>query len=230
MDRTTFITNDGSTTIVISSTKQYFHSIHGAIQESMHVFIEGGLLPLLRSGHQVNIFELGFGTGLNALLTLINTQQYPQPIHYTAVEAFPLENSLVEELNYCEILKRADMKRAFLQMHESSWNEEVILSPLFTLKKIKSSLLEYSTSELFNLIYFDAFAPDEQPELWTIEVFKRMFNMLVPGGILVTYSAKGSVRRSMQAVGFKVEKLPGATGKREMLRAIKGNIARMKQG
>lgn len=221
MDRATFITNDGSTTIAISSTNQYFHSTHGAVQESMHVFIEAGLLPLLGTGQKAFVFEMGFGTGLNALLTLINSQRYSQSIHYTTLELFPLEDSLVRELNYCEILGRPEMESLILKMHEPVWNEEVILSPLFTLKKIKCSLLEFSSAPLFNLIYFDAFAPDEQPELWTTEVFGKMYNMLLPGGILVTYSAKGSVRRSMQAVGFTVEKLAGAAGKREMLRASK---------
>lgn len=221
MDRTTFITGDGSTTIAIASTNQYFHSTHGAVQESMHVFIEAGLQPMIGARQQIHIFEMGFGTGLNALLTLIKCQQQQQPIYYTAVEAYPLEDALVQQLNYCDKLGRVDLASVFLNMHASAWNEEVVISSLFTLKKIRSSLLKYPSTQHFNLIYFDAFAPDEQPELWTTVVFEKMFNMLLPGGILVTYSAKGSVRRSMQAVGFKVERLPGAEGKREMLRAVK---------
>jgi tRNA U34 5-methylaminomethyl-2-thiouridine-forming methyltransferase MnmC len=187
----------------------------------MHVFIEAGLLPLVKSKQQIFIFEMGFGTGLNAFLTLLNSLQQQQSIYYTAIELFPLENLLVQQLNYCEVLGRPDMENVFHKMHESAWNEEVIFSPLFTFKKVKCSLLDYSSTQQFDLIYFDAFAPDEQPELWTTEVFEKMFNMLLPVGILVTYSAKGSVRRAMQGVGFTIEKLPGAAGKREMLKAIK---------
>jgi tRNA U34 5-methylaminomethyl-2-thiouridine-forming methyltransferase MnmC len=187
----------------------------------MHVFIEAGLQPLLESGQQISIFEMGFGTGLNALLTLLESQRQHRSIYYTAIEAYPLENSLVQQLNYCELLKRPETQYIFNQMHESSWEEEISLSPDFTLNKQKCSLTEYAGPQQFNLIYFDAFAPDEQPELWTTEIFEMMFKLLLPMGILVTYSSKGSVRRSMQTAGFIVEKVPGAAGKREMLRAAK---------
>lgn len=220
-EREIIITADGSVTIAIPQLHVTYHSKHGAIQESMHVFIEAGLKPLLHQQETINLFEMGFGTGLNALLSLIEAEKHQQKINYQAVEAFPLEKEIVGGLNYCEQLHQPQLKPLFEQLHASPWNQSIDLTPWFTLQKDHTTLFNLSTAQLFNLIYYDAFAPNAQPELWTVDAFTQLFNMLTAGGILVTYCSKGDVRRAMQAAGFTVEKIPGPPGKREMVRATK---------
>jgi len=197
-----------------------YHSIYGAIQESKHVFIEAGLKSLiLTEATRLNIFEVGFGTGLNALLTIIETEKLQREIYYETVEQYPLDNGEVKSLNYCKQLDRTDLQSLFEQLHTSEWEKKINITKGFCLKKTKTNVLNFETSGTFELIYFDAFAPNVQPELWTIEIFEKMFSILKPGGLLVTYCSKGDVRRAMQAAGFIVEKLPGPKGKREMIRA-----------
>lgn len=220
-EREIIITADGSVTIAIPQLHVTYHSKHGAIQESMHVFIEAGLKPLLHQQETINLFEMGFGTGLNALLSLIEAEKHQQKINYQAVEAFPLEKEIVGGLNYCEQLHQPQLKPLFEQLHASPWNQSINLTPWFTLQKDHTTLFNLSTAQLFNLIYYDAFAPNAQPELWTVDAFTQLFNMLTAGGILVTYCSKGDVRRAMQAAGFSIEKIPGPPGKREMVRARK---------
>lgn len=220
-EREIIITADGSVTIAIPQLHVTYHSKHGAIQESMHVFIEAGLKPLLNQQETINLFEMGFGTGLNALLTLIEAEKHQQKINYQTVEAFPLEKEIVAGLNYCEQLHQPQLKPLFEQLHASPWNQSINLTPWFTLQKDHTTLFNLSTAQLFNLIYYDAFAPNAQPELWTVDAFTQLFNMLTAGGILVTYCSKGDVRRAMQAAGFSIEKIPGPPGKREMVRARK---------
>lgn len=220
-EREIIITADGSVTIAIPQLNVTYHSKHGAIQESMHVFIEAGLKPLLNQQETINLFEMGFGTGLNALLTLIEAEKHQQKINYQTVEAFPLEKEIVAGLNYCEQLHQPQLKPLFEQLHASPWNQSINLTPWFTLQKDHTTLFNLSTAQLFNLIYYDAFAPNAQPELWTVDAFTQLFNMLTAGGILVTYCSKGDVRRAMQAAGFSIEKIPGPPGKREMVRARK---------
>lgn len=222
MQRNLVITADGSHTVELPALNVSYHSRHGAIRESMHVYLEAGLTHFLRKSPApgaCRIFEMGFGTGLNALLTVLDAEKLQQKICYTAVEAYPLEKSFTDQLNYCEQLSRPDLQPVFNQLHSAPWEEEIILTPFFTLKKIHADLNNFSPDQIFHLIYYDAFAPNAQPELWTEEIFKKLYQTLVPGGILVTYCSKGDVQRAMKAAGFRVEKLPGPPGKREMVRA-----------
>lgn len=222
MQRKLILTGDGSHTISMPELNVTYHSIHGAIQESKHVFIEAGLKSLLPvEGTALNVFEMGFGTGLNALLTIIESERLQRKIYYETVEQFPVDTGEVRSLNYCEQLDREDLQPIFEQLHSCEWEKKVNITENFGFNKSRTNLLNLETSETFELIYFDAFAPNTQPELWTNEIFEKMFAMLEPGGILVTYCSKGDVRRAMQAAGFIVEKLPGPRGKREMTRALR---------
>ena len=222
MQRKLILTGDGSHTISMPELNVTYHSIHGAIQESKHVFIEAGLKSLLPvEGTALNVFEMGFGTGLNALLTIIESERLQRKIYYETVEQFPVDNGEVRSLNYCEQLDREDLQPIFEQLHSCEWEKKVNITENFGFNKSRTNLLNLETSETFELIYFDAFAPNTQPELWTNEIFEKMFAMLEPGGILVTYCSKGDVRRAMQAAGFIVEKHPGPRGKREMIRALR---------
>ena len=214
-------TDDGSQTIAVPGLQVSYHSKHGAIQESMHVFINAGLKPLLNTKETIQIFEMGFGTGLNALLTLQQAIQKHQKIDYTAVELFPLEKSIYEQLDYTSQLNNTALQSYFMLMHHCKWGEYIDIHPFLTLYKSKISLVNFSTNQLFDIIYFDAFDPAAQSELWTQNIFEKLFSILLPGGILVTYSSKGSVRRAMQAADFLVEKLTGPVGKREIVRANK---------
>jgi tRNA U34 5-methylaminomethyl-2-thiouridine-forming methyltransferase MnmC len=201
-----------------------YHSTHGAIQESEHVFIQAGLNQALTVHSSVSILEMGFGTGLNALLTLIEAEAHKKAIHYTAIELYPLEAEQIGTLNYCGQLNRNDLQHNFATLHTSAWQTDIPITEYFTLYKSGTDLLKFEPSQAgqqFHLIYFDAFAPTAQPQLWTSAVFEKLFNLLSPGGLLVTYCSKGNVRRAMQAAGFRVEKLAGPPGKREMVRAWK---------
>lgn len=218
MQRMPIITKDGSHTISIPELGVTYHSHHGAVQESMHVFINAGLLV---SDTSTCILEMGFGTGLNALLTLIEAEKLQRLVHYTALELFPLQREEIIILNYCQQLNREYLNPFFQQLHACEWEKDIPITPHFTLHKKRKDLINFSTDQQINLIYFDAFAPAAQPELWTKEIFEKLFAMLESGGILVTYCSKGEVRRNMQAAGFTVEKIPGPPGKREMVRAIK---------
>lgn len=214
-------TADGSHTVSIPEMNVTYHSVHGAIQESRHVFIEAGLAYLsgrLEQPGILRIFEMGFGTGLNAFLTAIKATEAQTEIHYTAIETSPLFLEEVTTLNYTEVLGHRDL---FQQLHQSNWNDETVINEFFTIEKQRLSLLDFTTSNRFHLIYFDAFAPSAQPELWTKEIFEKLFAAMLPGGMLVTYCSKGDVRRAMMAAGFTVEKIPGPPGKREMVRAEK---------
>ncbi|MGZ5219014.1 MAG: tRNA (5-methylaminomethyl-2-thiouridine)(34)-methyltransferase MnmD [Chitinophagaceae bacterium] len=223
MLRQPIITKDGSNTISIPEMNVTYHSHHGAIQESMHVFINAGL-KYVSDTLQVSdtsIFEMGFGTGLNALLTLIEAEKVQRKIHYTTVELFPLQADEITLLNYCEQLHCKDLKPVFQQLHQCEWEKDFSITPFFTLRKIRIDFFTLSTYQPFHLIYYDAFAPSAQPQFWTKEVFEKLYNMLLPGGVLVTYCSKSDVRRAMQGAGFIVEKIQGPRGKREMVRARK---------
>lgn len=224
-----FENTDGSKTLFNPMLNETYHSRHGAIAEGLHVFIEAGLKAWInenRNTDLVRIFEMGFGTGLNALLTLQASMllESQVSIQYTSIESRPLTWDLVSALNYQDSFDEA-LAKTFENMHQVSWNQWQALSPQFTLKKIQTTLNAFRFEpKAFDLIYFDAFAPDRQPELWTQSVFEQLYETLDERGILVTYSAKGEVRRSMQAAGFNVERLPGPPYKRHMLRASKGGI------
>ncbi len=223
LERSIIITKDGSPTITVPELNVTYHSHHGAIQESMHVYIDAGLQYVSDTLNlaYVSIFEMGFGTGLNALLTLIEAEKFQHPIHYTAIELYPLQQDEIVSLNYCEQLKRTDLEPVFQKFHQCEWENDISFTPFFTFKKIRIDLIHFSTYQPVNLIYYDAFAPTAQPELWTTEAFEQLYGMLTPGGILVTYCSKATVRRAMQAAGLMVEKIPGPRGKREMVRARK---------
>lgn len=213
-------TADGSPTIYLPSCGESYHSKHGAIQEAFHVFIHNGLHCLKKQ--QINLLEIGFGTALNVLITAIEAEKNDVHISYEAVEAFPLTIDEVQQLNYAQLLGVSESN--FQRFHTTPWEIEVVLSPHFSLKKRQQQFEEITDSERFDLIYYDAFGARVQPELWTATMFRKMYNALSPGGILVTYASKSSARRAMLEVGFTVEKLPGPVGRREMLRATKLTI------
>lgn len=219
MKKEIIITADGSNTVAIPEMNVTYHSHHGAIQESVHVFIEAGLRYIsgrLERRDTLRIFEMGFGTGLNAFLTAIEVKKTKTNIHYTAVETAPLSLQEAGKLNYTQVLSYEEL---FQQLHQCNWNAEVQLSDCFSITKLHTDLAAFQSFHLYHLIFYDAFAPSAQPELWTQEVFEKLFAMLEPNGVLVTYCSKSDVRRAMQAAGFMVEKLPGPKGKREMVRA-----------
>jgi tRNA U34 5-methylaminomethyl-2-thiouridine-forming methyltransferase MnmC len=219
------ITEDGSHTIADEAFDVTYHSKHGAIQESMHVFINAGLNYFIQQQHAHNksicVFEMGFGTGLNALLTLQQAIQLNQKIVYQTIEPYPLLKEEYAQLNYATLINK-ELQQSFIAMHECEWNKAVVVHPLFSFQKIKTDLQQFETTQQFDVIYFDAFDPNTQPELWTTTVFKKMFHMLCTNGVLTTYCSKGVVRRALQSVGFTVEKLKGPKGKREIVRAVKG--------
>ena len=221
MERKIILTGDGSHSISVPELKVAYHSIYGAIEESQHVFIRAGLEPLIaQPDHaQINIFEMGFGTGLNVLLSLIEAEKTKTPIYYETIDLFPLSEDVIKTLNYCQQLDEPPLQPIFEKIHTCEWEIHTPLTQHFIFMKRKEDLSIFNPLTPFHLIYFDAFAPNAQPELWTKEIFDKMYSLLVPGGILVTYCSKGEVRRNMIAAGFTVEKLPGPPGKREMLRA-----------
>ena len=226
------ITTDGSHSLTSLYFQENYHSINGALEESRHVYIEAGLNYVLQQNKtEVKIFEIGFGTGLNAYLTLVETQHFASKIletqiipsvfvKYCGIEPYPIEEEIFTKLNYPEILNySADL---FLQLHTQIPSSEYVkISENFSFSKIFSTVEAVDIKEKFDLIYFDAFAPTTQPELWSEEVLQKMYDSLNSGGVLVTYCAKGSFRRALKSVGFTVERLPGAAGKREMTRAIR---------
>lgn len=219
MERKVIITDDGSSTIYLSEWNENYHSKHGAIQEAKHVFIKSGLS--LFSNADVSILEIGFGTGLNSFITFLEAPTFNLKIDYVGVEAYPVSTEEISCLNYVEQLKATEFETVFNKMHQQKWEIKNEISPDFSLTKRQQFFNEIDDINTFNLIYFDAFGARVQPELWTEEIFQKMYNSLKTDGVLVTYSAKGSVRRALQTVGFLVEKLPGPPGKREMLRATK---------
>lgn len=216
MKREIIITSDGSTTIHLPNWNEQYHSKHGAIQEAKHVFIKNGLDII--SSDEVSILEIGFGTGLNCFITFLKAKKR---IDYVGVEAYPVSKEEAEKMNYVTELNAEEHQVVFDTIHNISWDTPHKISPNFTLTKREQFFKDISDNCKFNLIYFDAFGARVQPELWTEEIFKKMHKALKPNGILVTYAAKGSVRRAMQSVGFSVERLQGPPGKREMLRATK---------
>jgi tRNA U34 5-methylaminomethyl-2-thiouridine-forming methyltransferase MnmC len=210
-------TEDGSLTLFVAELNEHYHSTFGALTESKHVFIEAGLKPAMLKFDEIHLLEIGFGTGLNTLLTMLNANQ--KIINYTAIEAFPVAIEIVGVLNYTD---DPSTKELFLKMHNCSWNEKHEIIPGFFLTKVEAKIEELTlTHGQFNLVYFDAFGPDVQPELWTDDIFKKISIPMIAGGILTTYSAKGEIRRKLQRTGFDVERIPGPPGKRHMTRAFR---------
>ncbi|MDY0780307.1 tRNA (5-methylaminomethyl-2-thiouridine)(34)-methyltransferase MnmD [Tenacibaculum sp. IB213877] len=216
MKREIIITSDGSTTIHIPEWNEQYHSKHGAIQEAYHVYIENGLKSI--SKKEISILEIGFGTGLNCFITLLESDR---EIDFVGVEAYPVTKDEIEKLNYVSELKVKDQQEVFDKIHRVSWEEKHQINKNFTLTKRKQFFNEITDENAFDLIYFDAFAPDVQPELWSETIFKKMYTALKKDGVLVTYASKGDVKRVMRAVGFDVKRLLGPIGKWHMLRAAK---------
>lgn len=219
MKREIIQTQDGSTTIFLPDLDEHYHSKHGAIQEAYHVFIKAGFE--LFENQNISILEIGFGTGLNAFITYLEAQKNNKIINYVGVEAYPVLKNEALLMNYVAELDVAEHSIIFAKMHESNWDERIEISNDFCLTKRKQFFNDIDDNNAFDLIYFDAFGYRVQPELWSTEIFQKMYNALKQNGILVTYAARGVVKRSMIEVGFTVEKLPGAPGKREMFRARK---------
>jgi tRNA U34 5-methylaminomethyl-2-thiouridine-forming methyltransferase MnmC len=219
LERKIILTADGSSTIHLPEWDENYHSKHGAIQEAKHVFIKSGLS--LFSEQKTSILEIGFGTGLNSFITFLEAPKRNLIIDYVGVEAYPVAAAEIEKLNYVSELNAEEFTKVFSEMHAQKWDVKNSLSSNFSLTKRKQFFHEIKDENRFDLIYFDAFGARVQPELWTEEIFEAMYKSLKNGGVLVTYCAKGSVRRAMLKVGFSIEKLAGPPGKREMLRATK---------
>ena len=214
-------TDDGSHSFYNEELDETYHSRHGAIREAKHVFLKKGLEAILKQNSQVDLLEIGFGTGLNAWLTSIEILGKDVKINYSGVEAFPLNEEQIGLLNYTLLSDEQEEKDLFHRIHNSKWEEKVKIHDGFFLKKRKLDFKDIDDKEKYDLIYFDAFGPRVQPELWSVEIFAKMYTALRSNGVLVTYSAKGDVRRAMIKVGFKVERVDGPPGKREMLVAKK---------
>jgi tRNA U34 5-methylaminomethyl-2-thiouridine-forming methyltransferase MnmC len=211
-------TSDGSHTIYVPELDEHYHSIHGAVQESSFIFIRNGFDT--SDADPLSILEIGFGTGLNALLTAKHGLTGRRNIFYTTLEKYPLDNEIIESLNH-HTFAGPEGKDIFKRIHEAEWNTIVNICTNFNIKKIRTDITKNRPEGIFDLIYFDAFGPDKQPEMWTPEIFRSIADVTRTNGILVTYSAKGEVKRNLKACGFDVKLLPGPPGKRQMIRAVK---------
>ncbi len=220
MKREFFITADGSTSINLPDWNEQYHSKHGAVQEAYHVFIKYGL-DAFADNSEVNLLEIGFGTALNCFITFLEGEKRNLQINYDGVEAYPVTYQESKNLNYIDILQAQKHRDNFDSIHKVSWEEYHQITKNFKLKKRQQKFETIIDKNKFDLIYFDAFGSRVQPELWTENIFQKMYDALKPNGILTTYSAKGSARRAMQKIGFEVEKVPGPLCKREMMRAVK---------
>ena len=219
-------TADGSHTIYVSELKEHYHSTNGAVQESQHVYVTAGLLHYIHTHYpgnvlnneiqqpEIQVLEFGFGTGLNAFLTALEAEKQKIKIRYVALEKFPLSQEITNQLNYSTV-----NLLLFQEIHKSDWGNPVEITPYFILQKIAIDFTEFDFAGKYDVVYYDAFAPDKQPEVWSQKLFDKTFNAMNLGGVLTTYCAKGSIRRMMQQSGFMVERIKGALGKREMLRA-----------
>lgn len=212
------MTSDGSHTLFVTEMDEHYHSVHGAIQESNFIFITSGLN--YSKNDNVRIFEVGFGTGLNAFLTCINVIGQNKEIIYTTIDINPLPHSIIGSLNYKDLVK-SEGRQIFESIHSCVWNKPVKISDNFTLCKMKGDITRDKINGNYNLIYFDAFGPDKQPEMWSDDIFRKIAKVTEEGGILVTYSAKGIVKRILCKNGFEVSLLPGPPGKRQIIRAVK---------
>ena len=218
MEKEIIQTKDGSTTFYLPELNETYHSKNGAIQEAYHVFIKNGFS--LFEGKPISILEIGFGTGLNAFITSLESQNNNQTVDYVGVEAYPITQEEALTMNYANQID-ASKTEVFQKIHQIDWEIPIQVNPTFQLTKRKQLFQDIVDVEVFDLIYFDAFGYDVQPELWSDKIFEKMFIALKSGGVLVTYACRSVIKNSMISAGFKIEKLPGAPGKREMLRASK---------
>ena len=217
------VTEDGSNTLVHPKFNAHYHSVFGAIQESNHVFIDSGLkfqLPNLQD-NRCRILEVGFGSGLNAFNTLISSEELSLNIDYVGVEQYPISLETVSQLNFPTAFKREDLQSTFNKMHDVEWEKPVKISENFILEKRQQDIFYLKDENDYDLIFYDAFGPGAQPELWTAPIFEILYKSLKDQGVLVTYCAQGAARRAMQSVGFTVQRCPGPPSKRHMLRAVK---------
>ncbi len=222
MHITVYKTKDQSDTLYVEELDETYHSRNGAVEESRYVFLKMGLAEVAQHLSHIRILEIGFGTGLNAMLTLDEAEKLNLQVEYDSIEAFPLPASIIEQLNYPNLFS-ADKQAAFMELHTAEWDKPVLFTTGFTLTKLYTRLEDFEPNRKYDLIYFDAFAPDKQPEMWHPDQFTKLYLCLNNGGILVTYSSKGEVKRSLKQIGFEVQRLPGPPFKRHMLRAIKPN-------
>lgn len=214
-------TGDGSHSLLNTTLNETYHSVHGALRESLHVFIKHGL-EFFAAGHReksISVFEVGFGTGLNALLTAEYSREHNCPLNYTSIEAFPLDRNVLSQLNYAET---SAQKEQFEKIHDAAWEQSIPVLPNFSLHKIKTTLQQIELQPLsFDVIYFDAFAPNKQPEMWELPMLEKIFDAMKVGAVFVTYCAKGQLKRDLKSLGLEVETLEGPPGKKEMVRALK---------
>ncbi len=218
LKRELIISGDGSHTVFVPELNEHYHSIHGAVQESSIVFINNGLA--FSRADPVHIFEVGFGTGLNALLACVYCSMSRRKARFVSVEKYPLDKSITERFNHASFAGNEGME-LFRRIHDAEWGIETVINEYFTLQKLEFDLVHESPEGNYNLIFFDAFGPEKQPEMWSQSIFRKISSITLPSGILVTYSAKGEVKRNLRAEGFKVELLPGPPHKRDVLRATK---------
>ncbi len=218
MQKQLISSRDGSHTFYVPELDEHYHSTHGAISESAHVFIKNGLENIKKPA--VNILEVGFGTGLNAYLSLLQSLVNGRTLHYTTLEAFPIPVDEASQLNYPDQLEGGD-RQLFIALHSAPWDQPVSMSPQFILHKIRADLVSYRLDGSFDLVYFDAFAPEKQPELWETKVLEKIYRVMARQGIWVSYCAKGIIKRRLKSIGFDVFSLPGPPGKREMTMAVK---------
>jgi tRNA U34 5-methylaminomethyl-2-thiouridine-forming methyltransferase MnmC len=214
-------TRDGSHTLFSKDFGYTYHSKFGALQESNHVFIEAGLKFKSVLKKRIQLLEIGFGTGLNAYLTALEAYRKDLIVHYTGYEAYPVAPDVLSHLNYEQVLVNDELSNIFHAIHAATWGQKVKLNPHFYLEKIEDLFENIAVLNQYDLIYYDAFAPDAQPHLWNETMMRKMYDCLKKDGILVTYCSKGDVKRALKAVGFTIEKIPGPPGKREMTRAFK---------
>ncbi|MCC9044501.1 tRNA (5-methylaminomethyl-2-thiouridine)(34)-methyltransferase MnmD [Myroides sp. M-43] len=220
MKRKVITTSDGSTSIEMEEWGETYHSIHGAIQEARHVYIERGFDKIAAS--EIKVLEMGFGTGLNAFLTLVEARNKNKVVEYHSIEAFPVTEEESKALNFEALYDTPEDEQLFNQMHQCNWNTTYQITPIFKLHKIHSTFEEAVVNqEFFDVIYFDVFGYQFQPDLWSVEIFQKVYNALKSGGVLATYACRGPIKRAMKQVGFTTEKVPGPPGKREMLVAYK---------
>ena len=220
------VTEDGTNSLYVPALNETYHSTHGSLQEAEHIFLKAGLLEKVKEKKDINILEIGFGTGLNCLLTCCYADLNELNIDYVGVEAFPITRKVWTQLNYCDHLTHDKSRFFFNEMHRNKIGEKFQVHDSFSLTKIQQDIkclndLCVDYKEFFDVVYFDAFGPDVQPDLWTEDVFANCFSLMRDQGILMTYSVKGDIRRALKAVGFNVKKIPGPKGKREITRAIK---------
>jgi tRNA U34 5-methylaminomethyl-2-thiouridine-forming methyltransferase MnmC len=217
-------TGDGSRTLFLEEINETYHSKHGAVQESLHVFIKNGLRYMFseKPGRLLRIFELGLGTGLNALLTANESAKYKIPVEYTSLEPFPVPIEVIKELGYDEVIAYPYGDKVMNEIHECGWEKFHSIHSFFKIRKIHKTIRQYSAeSKHFNLVYFDAFAPNKQPEIWQKDILRKVYDLMTGKSALVTYCAKGQVKRDMKDIGYTVHTLQGPLGKKEMIRGFK---------